>query len=87
MRRSVDLLRALAASAALLVVIVGIPAFLVVAIGWMYLVPQFQGAALALATGAGELQRTAGIPSNVAIFGQAVVILTLILFGSWRARD
>lgn len=41
----------------------------------------------ALATGAGELQRTADISSNVAIFGQAVVILVLILFGSWRARD
>jgi len=41
----------------------------------------------ALVTGAGELQRTAGISSNVAIFGQAVVILVLILFGSWRARD
>ena len=41
----------------------------------------------ALATGAGELQRTADISSNVAIFGQAVVILVLILFGSWLARD
>jgi simple sugar transport system permease protein len=41
----------------------------------------------ALSTGAGELQRTANISSNVAIFGQAVVILVLILFGSWRARD
>jgi len=41
----------------------------------------------ALTTGAGELQRTAGISSNVATFGEAVVILILILFGSWRARD
>jgi general nucleoside transport system permease protein len=41
----------------------------------------------ALSTGAGELQRTANISSSVAIFGQAVVILVLILFGSWRARD
>jgi ABC-type uncharacterized transport system permease subunit len=41
----------------------------------------------ALSTGAGELQRTANISSNVAIFGQAVVILVLILFGSWRTRD
>jgi ABC-type uncharacterized transport system permease subunit len=41
----------------------------------------------ALVTGAGELQRTAGISSAVATFGQAVVILVLILFGSWRARD
>lgn len=41
----------------------------------------------ALVTGSGELQRTAGISSNVAIFGEAVVILILILFGSWRARD
>jgi general nucleoside transport system permease protein len=41
----------------------------------------------ALSTGAGELQRSANISSNVAIFGQALVILVLILFGSWRARD
>ena len=41
----------------------------------------------ALSTGAGELQRTANISSSVAVFGQAVVILVLILFGSWRARD
>jgi ABC-type uncharacterized transport system permease subunit len=41
----------------------------------------------ALVTGAGELQRTAGISSAVATLGQAVVILVLILFGSWRARD
>ncbi len=41
----------------------------------------------ALATGAGELQRTAGISSNIAVFGQAIVILLLILFGSWRRRD
>jgi simple sugar transport system permease protein len=41
----------------------------------------------ALVTGAGELQRTAGISSNVATFGQAIVILVLVLFGSWRTRD
>lgn len=41
----------------------------------------------ALVTGAGELQRTAGISSSVATLGQAVVILVLILFGSFRARD
>ncbi len=41
----------------------------------------------ALATGAGELQRTAGISSSIAVFGQAVIILLLILFGSWRSRD
>src|SRR5258705_395951 len=41
----------------------------------------------ALTTGAGELQRTAGISSTVATFGQAVVILTLIAFGRMRARD
>jgi simple sugar transport system permease protein len=41
----------------------------------------------ALVTGAGELQRTAGISASVATLGQAVVILTLILFGSFRARD
>jgi ABC-type uncharacterized transport system permease subunit len=34
----------------------------------------------ALTTGAGELQRTAGISSTVATFGQAVVILTVIAF-------
>jgi simple sugar transport system permease protein len=41
----------------------------------------------ALTTGAGELQRAAGISSQVATFGQAVVILTLIAFGRMRARD
>ncbi|HEV7920671.1 MAG TPA: ABC transporter permease [Thermoanaerobaculia bacterium] len=41
----------------------------------------------ALVTGAGELQRSAGISSSVATFGQAVVILTLILFGRFRRRD
>jgi general nucleoside transport system permease protein len=39
----------------------------------------------ALATGAGELQRSANISSSVATLGQAVVILVLILFGSMRA--
>ena len=34
----------------------------------------------ALVTGAGELQRAAGISAGVATFGQAVVILTLIVF-------
>jgi simple sugar transport system permease protein len=41
----------------------------------------------ALTTGAGELQRSAGISSQVATFGQAVVILALIAFGRMRARD
>ncbi|MCU1246543.1 MAG: ABC-type uncharacterized transport system, permease component [Acidobacteria bacterium] len=41
----------------------------------------------ALATGAGELQRSANISSSVATFGQAVVILTLIVFGRWRSDD
>ena len=41
----------------------------------------------ALVTGAGELQRTAGISASVATFGQAIVILTLVLFGSFRAHD
>ena len=41
----------------------------------------------ALTTGAGELQRAANISSQVATFGQAVVILTLIAFGRMRARD
>jgi simple sugar transport system permease protein len=40
----------------------------------------------ALATGAGELQRSANISAAVATLGQAVVILTLILFGSSRLR-
>jgi ABC-type uncharacterized transport system permease subunit len=34
----------------------------------------------ALTTGAGELQRTAGISSTVATFGQAIVILIMIVF-------
>jgi ABC-type uncharacterized transport system permease subunit len=34
----------------------------------------------ALTTGAGELQRTAGVSSTIATFGQAVVILVLIAF-------
>ena len=41
----------------------------------------------ALTTGAGELQRASNISASVAIFGQALVILTLIAFGSFRARD
>jgi simple sugar transport system permease protein len=41
----------------------------------------------ALVTGAGELQRAANISSSVATFGQAVVILALIAFGSFRAHD
>lgn len=41
----------------------------------------------ALESGAGELQRTAGISASVATFGQAVVILTLIAFGRYHARD
>jgi len=40
----------------------------------------------ALATGAGELQRTANISSAVATLGQAIVILALIVFGSLEAR-
>lgn len=38
----------------------------------------------ALTTGAGELQRASNISSTVATFGQAVVILVLIAFGSFR---
>lgn len=41
----------------------------------------------ALATGAGELQRAANISVTVATLGQAIVILTLIGFGTFRARD
>ncbi|HUJ15059.1 MAG TPA: ABC transporter permease [Thermoanaerobaculia bacterium] len=41
----------------------------------------------ALETGAGELQRASGVSSTVATFGEAVVILVLIAFGSFRARD
>jgi simple sugar transport system permease protein len=40
----------------------------------------------ALVTGAGELQRTAGISSAVATFGQAVVILTLLAFGRFQEK-
>jgi ABC-type uncharacterized transport system permease subunit len=40
----------------------------------------------ALATGAGELQRTANISSAVATFGQAAVILLLIVFGAIEER-
>ena len=38
----------------------------------------------ALTTGAGELQRAANISITIATFGQAVVILSLIAFGSFR---
>jgi len=41
----------------------------------------------ALTTGAGELQRSANISSSLATFGQAIVILALILFGSWRLKE
>lgn len=41
----------------------------------------------ALASGAGELQRAAGISVTVATFGQAIVILALIAFGRLRAHD
>jgi simple sugar transport system permease protein len=41
----------------------------------------------ALATGAGELQRSASIAATVATFGQAIVILALIAFGRIRARE
>jgi simple sugar transport system permease protein len=41
----------------------------------------------ALITGSGELQRSAGISSSLAVLGQAVVILTLIVFGSFRRHD
>ena len=41
----------------------------------------------ALTTGAGELQRSANISSTIATFGQAIVILTVIGFGAFHARD
>jgi len=41
----------------------------------------------ALVTGAGELQRSANISSQVATLGQALVILALALFGRYRAHD
>jgi general nucleoside transport system permease protein len=41
----------------------------------------------ALTTGAGELQRAANISSAIATFGQAIVILTVIGFGAFHARD
>ena len=40
----------------------------------------------ALVTGAGELQRSANISATVATLGQAIVILTLVLFASIRER-
>ena len=40
----------------------------------------------ALATGAGDLQRTANISAAVATFGQAVVILSLLAFDHVRSR-
>lgn len=40
----------------------------------------------ALTTGAGELQRTAGMSSAIAVFGQAIVILVVIA-SSWRRRN
>jgi general nucleoside transport system permease protein len=40
----------------------------------------------ALVTGAGELQRTANISAGVATFGQAVVILVMILFTALEER-
>lgn len=40
----------------------------------------------ALSTGAGELQRSAGISSTIAVFGQAVVILVLVAFTYRRVR-
>jgi len=40
----------------------------------------------ALVTGAGELQRAANISAGLATFGQAVVILTLIVFENVRSR-
>lgn len=41
----------------------------------------------AITTGAGELQRAAGISSSVAVLAEAIVILSLIAFGSVRSRD
>jgi ABC-type uncharacterized transport system permease subunit len=40
----------------------------------------------ALVTGAGELQRTAGISAGVATFGQAVVMLVLILVSAIEGK-
>ncbi|HEU4522317.1 MAG TPA: ABC transporter permease [Thermoanaerobaculia bacterium] len=41
----------------------------------------------ALATGAGELQRSAGIPAAIATFGQAVVILAVVAAGARKRLD
>ena len=41
----------------------------------------------ALTTGAGELQRSANISATIVTFGQAMVILALILFGTWRLKE
>jgi len=40
----------------------------------------------ALVTGSGELQRAANVSSSVATFGEAAVILLLIVFGTMRRR-
>jgi ABC-type uncharacterized transport system permease subunit len=41
----------------------------------------------ALVTGAGELQRSADVPSSLATLGQALIVLVLIISGSFRSRD
>ncbi|MEO8034022.1 MAG: ABC transporter permease [Acidobacteriota bacterium] len=41
----------------------------------------------ALVTGAGELQRTSGVPSSLATLGQALIILVMIISGSFRQHD
>lgn len=41
----------------------------------------------ALVTGSGELQRAADVSSAVATFGEAAVILLLIVFGSMRRKE
>jgi general nucleoside transport system permease protein len=41
----------------------------------------------ALASGAGELQRSAGISAAIATLGQAVVILVVLLSGAFRGRS
>ena len=41
----------------------------------------------ALTTGAGELQRAANISATIVTLGQAIVILALILFGTWRLKE
>jgi Na+(H+)/acetate symporter ActP len=51
---------------------------LVVVIGWLYLVPQLQGAGLTIAT-------VTGLPSWIGVVGVALIVLASVLSGGMRA--